>query len=1047
MLNTLISNIRATILFCALIVVAGLSALQVLPRTEDPEMAARFAEIITVFPGADAERVESLVSEPLERAVRTLAKVKELDSHSSSGISTIVIELEHWLDVDELEDAWSDIQEEVELVTASLPQGVQTPIIEKDRFPALTLVFGITLEGVERGVEEKNLALLSRYALDLESQLLKVSGTEYVDTYGDPGEEIQIVLDMARVISSGLTVAEISERIRLADTTVSAGSLSGSGLRMSIEIAGRFEDLERLRRIPLNASENGVLMLGDLADISRVPSTPPTSFALLDGMRGVAVGARMNPDKRSDLWRAETMRRVDSYVAKLPSNVRVDVIFDQDRYTSERLGSLVTNVLIGFSLIAAVLFFSLGWRSALIVGTSLPLTILFALAAMNILDRSIHQMSVTGLIIALGIMVDNAIVMADTVARFKASGFGRVDAQLKAVKKLWIPLMGSTLTTVFAFLPMVIQEGPTGEFVADIGYAVIFSLIGSFLISQIVVSSLAARFLTMRNNDSGGHWVDTGLRMEVMGDLLRRSILLALRKPLVATLLVVLLPISGYVAIGQVPGEFFPASDRDMINLEVYLPQSANAEATRALVNRVSDSLANDGEIESLHWFIGSSAPKVYYNLLVNADGAQNYAQAMIKMPHFKVANRKVSELQEKFDAEFPEAQFVVRRFQQGPPFAPVEVRLFGDNIEQLAVLGEEVKRHLLDLDSVTQAQTSISSGQPKALVAADEAVLQVIGLGLADAAIQTQSATDGLIQAELTEDTQSLPIRVRAGGYKVDDGRLLADFPLQGVHDQDANGLEAGLIGTPLSALAEVEFIPVRGSISRRNGERLNSVTAFLKDGELPSETLAEFKRSLAESGFEMPNGYRLEYGGESESSDDALGGLMRTLGLILVLMVISIMAAFNSFRLTTAIFFVAFLSAGMGLLALSLSGFPFGFTSILGVMAMIGLAINAAIVIIAECRSNAEAVTGSHEAVAQSVMHCSRHICSTTITTIMGFMPLLIAGGGFWPPFAIVVAGGTLLTTLLSLILVPVIFSWLATRSPFVVPQESDNQVAIPG
>ncbi len=1045
MFATLLANIRATVLFCALILVAGLSALQVLPRTEDPEMSARFAEIITFFPGADAERVESLVSEPLERAVRTLPYVKEIDSSSSSGISVVVIELEHWLGVDELDNAWSDVQEEVQLIAPTLPSGVLEPVLEKDRFPALTLVFGITLQGVKESEQEDNLALLSRYALDLESELLKVPGTEYVETYGDPGEEIQVVLDMPRVISSGLTVAEISERISAADTTLSAGSLSGSGLRMSIEISGRFEDLERLRRIPLRASDNGVLLLGDLASISRVPITPPTTFALINGARGVAVGARMNPDKRSDLWRKETIRRVEAYAKTLPSNVQIDLIFDQDRYTTQRLGNLLANVLIGFSLIAAVLFFSLGWRSALIVSASLPLTILFALAAMNMLDRSIHQMSVTGLIIALGIMVDNAIVMADTVARFKAAGLGRVDAQMRAVRKLWVPLMGSTLTTIFAFLPMIVQEGPTGEFVSDISYAVIFSLLGSFLISQIVVSSLAARFLSGAEQDRNAGWIEVGLKMRTMGSLLRKTILLALRRPLVALALVLVLPVSGFIAISNVPTEFFPASDRDMINLEVFLPQSANAQATRDLIERVSTALATDQEIESLHWFIGSNAPKVYYNLLMNADGAQNYAQAMIKMPHFRIANRKVAELQARFDAEFPEAQFVVRRFQQGPPFAPVEVRLFGNNVEQLAILGEEIKRHLLQLDSVSQAQTSVSSGQPKAYVAADEAVLQVIGLGLADAAIQTQSATDGLVQAELTEDTQTLPIRVRAGGYKVDDGLLLADFPLQGKRDNDA--LNSGLMGTPLSALADVEFVPVRGSISRRNGERLNSVTAFLKDGALPSETLAEFKQALEDSDFVLPDGYRLEFGGESESSDDAVGGLLRTLGLILTLMVISIMAAFNSFRLTATIFFVAFLSAGMGLLSLSLSGFPFGFTSILGVMAMIGLAINAAIVIIAECRSDAEAVNGSSEAIAQSVMHCSRHICSTTITTIMGFMPLLLAGGGFWPPFAIVVAGGTLLTTMLSLILVPVVFSWLTKRSPFPTPEHYNNQVAIPG
>ncbi len=1028
MVEKILGNARTILLFVALIVVAGLSAFSQLPRTEDPYFPARFAFVQTQFPGADAELIESLLTEPLERALRTKKVVKNIESNSSFGFSTIVIELEHYLHRDELDDAWSEILDEVDLFSVRLPEGASKPFLEKERFPGYTMVYGLTLENAGDSDIDNDVVLLSRIAQDVESELLSVPGTVYVDTVGDPGEEVLVELDMAKVITSGLSIAEISRRIAAADTKVSAGSITGGKHRFAIEVSGSFKDLERLRKIPLLTSSEGALLLGDVATVKRTPVSPAPVYALISGERGLAVGARMNADLRSDRWSKNVKDRMQEYQQSLPSNVSLQLIFNQDDYTSDRLLNLVINVLIGFSLIFLVLLCTLGWRSALIVAASLPLTILFALSAMNILGRSIDQMSVTGLIIALGIMVDNAIVMADTVARYRGLGLSRIEAQIKSVKRLWMPLLGSTLTTVFAFMPMAVQQGPTGEFISGLGVSVIFSLIGSFIVSQIFVAGMAARFLSAKKGKV--NWFASGVRLPFLGSFLRRAIDSAIRHPVIAVLLLITPSVAGIYGASTLPTEFFPPSDRDMINIEVYMPVSNNAASTKSLIEQVDSELAGDEEIESLHWFIGSNAPKVYYNLLYSADGAQHYAQAMVRMTDFKVANRKVSELQRLLDAKFPEAQFVIRRFQQGPPFAPIEVRVFGDDIDTLSMLGEKIKARLLSLPGVINGQTSISQGEPKALLAADEGILQSIGLTMSDTASQTLAATDGLVQAQLLEDTQSVPIKVRANYYKEDTGVLLTDIPLQGRLEGDD-----GLFSTPLSSLADVVYIPVRNTIARRNGKRMNNITAYLEDGVLPSEVLKVFRESLLSDPIEFPQGYEIGYGGEAEQSDEAIGGLFATFGLIAVLMVTSIVMAFNSFRLTALILFVGFLSAGLGMLSLWVSQFPFGFTTILGIMAMIGLAINAAIVILAECRSNAQACRGEREAIVHSVMHCSRHITSTTITTIMGFLPLLLAGGGFWPPFAIVVAGGTLLTTILSLLLVPVIFSQLARRRTFTV------------
>lgn len=1017
-----VENPRLVVMVIAVLIVGGLAAVNSLPLSEDPYITGRHATILTPFPGASAERVEVLVTEKIENKVRELAEIETVTSTSKAGLSVLMVELKGSIEPEQVAGLWSRTRALIDEVQSDLPQGVLPSRMLDNRTHAFTRIIALRWQGAT----EPDMAILGRYAQELESRLRSLPGSWRVERFGETREEIQVEVDNAVLSRLGLTPQSIGAAISRADSKVAAGELSGGNQAIAVEIRGAIDSVERVRRVPLHSPAQGSLLVGDIAKVYRGEQTPQDSLAMIHGERAVVVAVSMLADERIDRWSEKVDSRLSDFEAILPANVKLETLFDQRGYTEQRLSDLLGNVVLGFALIFMVLFCTLGWRSAIIVALSLPLTALFTLAVMKFYGLPIHQMSVTGLIVALGIMVDNAIVMVDSIARERQAGHGRTPAVLRSVRHLWLPLLGSTLTTILAFMPIVLMPGPAGEFVGGIALSVIFSLIGSWLISHTLIAGLAGRWLPQERGD--GHWLQRGFSSERLGLKAERLILSAMRRPLATVVAVASVPLLGFLAAGHLTEQFFPASDRDMFHIEVYLPEQATIGHSRALVADIHDYLAREApEIESAHWFVGSAAPAFYYNLMFGHDGSQNYAQAMVKTAHFSVANKLIPRLQAQLDQAFPQAQILVRKLEQGPPFeAPVELRLYGPSLDVLKAKGDEVRAAMVAVQSVTHTRASLAAGVPKLWLDVDEDAAKRAQFQLVDMSEQLRNSLDGVVRGSLIEGTTEIPVRVRIHEDSRRDMEGLQQFqfvtPVDGSHQ-----------GVPLSSIAKPSLQPTQGSIARRNGERVNTLQAFVRDGVLPAAVLSAVQEELAARDFQLPAGYRLELGGEGAERDEAVHDLMGSVGLIMTMLVLVVVLSFNSFRISLIIFAVAFQSVGLGLLCVYLFGYAFGFTVIIGLLGLMGLAINAAIVILAELKSDANAVRGDEVDIVAGVMRCGRHILSTTITTVGGFLPLILAGGGFWPPFAIAIAGGTVLTTLLSFLFVPAAFVLFTRKRHF--------------
>ncbi|OED84577.1 efflux RND transporter permease subunit [Vibrio crassostreae] len=1016
-----ISNTRLLILMTALLMVSGISAFMTLPRAEDPVIINRYANITTSFPGASAERVETLVTEVIENKLRELSEVKLVSSTSRPGVSIVTLELNDT--ITEPEPVWSQARDKLSDIESILPAGSHSPDLDSDHTYAFTTIASLTWSGAG----EPDRLTLGRYAKELAKRLRTLSGTEFVDEYGMPQEEIQISLRTADAAALGRSSANIAESLEGADAKNSAGELVSAYSRFGLEIKSELDSIERIKQVPIATDSKGhIIRMEDIASVKRGEKTPQDQIAIIDGEPGVIVAARMHPDLRVDNWTSRANALIGKFEQELPSNVKVTVLFNQQGYTETRLDDLGKSLMIGFGLILIVLFVTLGVRAAILVAISLPLTSLLTLSIMKMTGVPINQMSVTGLIVALGIMVDNAVVMVDTIQAYRLKGQQRAEATMNALKHLWVPLLGSTLTTVLAFAPIILMPGASGEFVGGIAITVSFSLIGSYIISHTLIAGLATKLMPKQLSDvdkkGQRHWYMTGLRIPALTRWFSSSVRFGVTHPIITIALVLLVPFTGYWSMSQLTEQFFPPSDRDMFEIQVYMPPQASIYATKNTSEKIDDIIHRYPEVERIDWLVGANFPSFYYNLQARQNNAPYFSQAMVKTENFDQANALIPQLQKVLDEEVPEAQILVRKLNQGPPFtAPVELRVYGENLDTLKAIGEDVRLILAGVPHVTHTRETLQPGTPKVWLMVDEDTAKLNGISLNQFAGMLQTTLTGRESGSVIEGSESVPIRVRVADEARENLAHLSNIRLPISSDVYSTGIN-------VSTLAELELTTSRGAITRRNGQRVNTIEGYIEAGVLPQTVLNEFQKRL--ENYQMPSGYTIGFGGESAERDNSVNSLISNVAVVVVLMVLVVVMSFNSFRMSSIIFMVAGLAGGLGLLSVWIFGYPFGFTVIIAMLGIAGLAINAAIVILTELKLDEQASSGNVDAVVEAVMSCTRHISSTTITTVGGFMPLIIAGGGFWPPFAVAIVGGTVLTTLISFYFVPVVYH-LMTRN----------------
>ncbi len=1019
MANLFYRNLRLLILTIILIFFLGLSSFQLLPRMEDPELISRVATITTFWPGSNAERVESLITEKLEDKLQEIEEIKILESVSQSGLSLITIELQD--EISEVEPIWSQIRDKVNDARVNLPLDATEPEFEEAKLKAYAMLIGVTWEQDN----DPNYAVLRRRAEMLEDELRSISGTEDVELHGEPDEEIVVEINPITLSSLGLTPQQVAQTIQQSDAKVSSGQLRNSDNDLLLEVNTELDSLERIKQIPLQSSlSSQITRVGDIALVSKGIQQPPSDIAIINGHPAIAIALSVRSNQRIDQWSQQVYQTLDQFRETLPRGLRVNIIFDQTPYVENRLTSLILNLLLGAGCVFGVTLFMMGWRSALIVGIALPLSGLMVFTGMQWLGIPLHQMSITGLIVALGLLIDNAIVVVDEVQNRLKQGLNPAKAIKQTVNYLSIPLLASTLTTVCAFLPIALLSGPTGEFVGSIGINVIIALIFSFLISLTILPAITAYFTPTNSRPSSFlplRWFNQGFSWRWLTRKYRWSLHQLFKYPILGILLASFLPLMGFIQAGTLQEQFFPPADRDQFNLELEFPASTPLSQTRRQVLQARQLILKHQGVENVHWFIGRSAPKFYYNLIENRKNESNYAQALVETKSPEFSKTLIPILQTELDQVYPNARVLVRSLEQGPPVdAPVEVRVYGSNLDILSDLGQKLRQELSQVSHITHTRDSLSENLAKLGLQIDEEKSRLTQLNNASIANQLNSTLEGITGGTILESSEELPVRVRVNSSQRGN--------LDNIRSLD---LTANNQSIPLTSVGNVTLLPEINQITRRNGKRVNTVQGFVETGVLPSQVLSEFQKRLEKSNFTLPSGYTLEIGGEAAERNNAVGGLLSLVGGLIIIMVATLVLSLGSFRLAGIIGVVGIFSIGLGLFALWLFGYPFGFMAIIGSIGLVGVAINDSIVVLTAIKEDPAAKLGDRRAIRDVVLHSTRHVLTTTLTTMIGFVPLLLGGGGFWPPLAVAIAGGIFGATLLALYFVPCSYLLLKKQS----------------
>ncbi len=1014
----LYKNPRILLLLMGVIAVAGLSSFVLMPRLEDPVLGRRVAVISTVFPGADAGRVESLVTIQLEQRLQGIAEIQQVRSNSRTGISNIIIKLRD--EVDEVDPVWTLVRNQLVDIESVLPDGCFRPKFEVFPLKAYAAIVAVKW----RDPADTDFTILRKLSSELKQQIGNLSGTEVVETFGDPGEHYLAELQPTVLAGLKLSTAAIAGQVAAINATHPAGYARGPDNHMLLDLQQNDSNLDRLQNAVIRYGPRGEsVKLSEIATLSKQPIAPLTDVALVDGERAIVLGAMFDDRMRVDRWSQRLRELVGAFQREYKSEIDVEIVFSQQRYIEERLDALLNNLLLGAAAVMLVVLVLMGWRSMIVVGVTLPLSSLLVLTGMHAMEIPMHQMSITGLIIALGLLIDNAIVIVEDVRARMFAGASTVEAINGGIRLLAMPLLGSTLTTALAFMPIATLPGPPGEFVGTIAISVILAIGSSLLLAMTVVPALLALLsvdVTRR----------TLLSYGISNALVRRiyagTLSVVFRLPIFGVLLGCVLPWLGFIVGQRLPEQFFPPSDRNQIQIEVELPAREPVTQTLATVRDLHSRVTANPQVTRAHWFVGRSAPTFYYNVVPSRRGTPFYAQAIVELSEDVSPAELVQSLQTQLSAEHAESRIIVRQLEQGPPLdAPIEVRIAGPDLAMIDQLGSALRLLLSQTPNVIHTRSDCEETIPKLVLDVNSEEASRAGHNAPDLARLLYTTFEGAPAGKVLDGEEELPVTVRMASSDGVQLNRLAALHLVSNRPRVPVGPPgtppSAIINPPLAAIADLQLGSDRAAIVRIDGERTNEIKAYLSAGVLPSKAMAEFERRLAESGFRLPPGYRLYFGGEGAERTSAVERLVANAALLFTLMILTLVVAFRSFRCALVIVAVGTLAIGLGPLSLWLFGYPLGFMAIVGTMGLVGLAINDSIVVLAAIRENAAARAGDVRQLTDVVVGCTRHIIATTVTTVVGFTPLILAGGGFWPPLAITIACGVAGATFLALYFVP--------------------------
>ena len=1012
---------KAVTYFAAfLIFVAGIASFFALGQLEDPDFTVKTAVVITTYAGASPEEVELEVTDRIELVVQEMKQIDYLKSFSRPGLSQIWINIEPSYQSDEIPQIWDELRRKIRDIESQLPPGAGRPVVSDD----FGDVFGHLLAIVGDGY---SYAEMEQYAKDLKKELSLVEGVASVDLWGVQDKAIYLNASQTQLTELGITQADIQATLQQQNLVVDGGSVDVQAKRFRIVTTGEFQSPEDIADLTIRASlldtlQNLVpgqerrsaelIRIRDIGTVTRGYLEPPRTLMRFNGQPAITMAiTNVKGVNIVDMGRAVDAR-LRELIPHLPVGIEVQRVHWQADVVAEAVNGFMINFVEALAIVLVVLTIGMGWRMSLIIGLALVATILGSFVLMALFKIDLQRMSLGALIIALGMMVDNAIVVADGFAVRLQRGMDRTKAAIEAASQPSWPLLGATVVAVMTFYPIVASDESAGEYCVTLFSVVAIALLVSWVVS-VTLTPLACLDLLPAPKDTGGDAYG-GAFFKRFKELLERAI----RMRFLTIGSMVALLVVAFLSFGNVKKLFFPDSSMTKFMIDYWTPEGTRIQNVSADLKIIEAKLANDERVEAVATFIGAGPPRFYLPVEPESPN-QAYGQLIVNVHDFKQINDIAAELGPWLEDTFPQALAPIRKFGVGPANTwKFEVRISGPaeaDPGTLRALADKATRILERAPLVGQFQTDWRQRVQKIVPEYNQERARWAAITRQDIANTTKRAFDGRIVGLYREQDNLIPIVLRhveeerknVGGLDV-----LQVQPLGSTH------------AVPLSQVTQgVDTQWEDPVIWRRDRRRTITVQA----NPIFGVTLPQLRASVVDEfeALELPTGYLMEWGGEYESSRDSQASLIPGVVPAMVIIAFIIVALFNAFRPPLVIVLtIPFAMIGMivGLLG---TGAAFGFVALLGAMSLAGMMIKNAIVLLDEVNLNLAEGKSPYDSIISAALSRLRPVVLAAATTVLGVIPLL--QDVFWVGLAVTIMAGLTFGTILTMILVPVLYATL--------------------
>ncbi|MEN8227774.1 MAG: efflux RND transporter permease subunit [Bacteroidota bacterium] len=1005
-----IENSSFTWMLMIFLTILGVRSLIMMPRTENPEVTVPGSSIYVLMPGSSSIDMEKMVVLPLEEALNELEDIDRIISNVRDGIAVVSVEFDFNTVADEKYD---EVVQQVNSIRNSLPDEIlQMEMMQWSLSDMAMMQLALISETA-------SFAELEELGDEFSRRMEKNRNVRRVSMYGLPGQEIHIRLDFEKMAMVNTSLDYVTRAIESNNINIPGGNIKLGPTSLNVKSSGFFQELDEIRNCVVNSYQGKLIYLRDVAEVE-FGYEEQTYLTRYGGSRAIFMGISQKEGLNVLQTSQELKPVIETFREELPEGIALEVIYDQPSKVRKRINGFLNNLLQGIVLVGLIIFLSLGFRSSIVVALAIPLSLTIGLGFVDMSGFGLQQISIGGLVVALGMLVDNSIVMVENINRYIQMGHPRKEASILAASEIGWPVIVATLTTVLAFVPIAAMPDETGQFIKSLPVTIMITLTISLFIAlsftPVITSRLFREPKLEREKLRGFRWLLNWIIEKPFRSSLRR----ALKRPLLTLILALVFLMGSLWMFRYVGISFFPKAEQPNLMIQATLPEGSNLDRTDQVARYMEGVLDTMPEVKSYATNVGHGNPRIYYNVIPRRFDLR-FAEIYVNLWNYTPESfeKVLVRLREKFDT-YPGVRIRVKEFEQGPPFAaPVQVYLNGDDLDVLREISSDVEGFIREQPGAINIENQFVKTNTELLFHISKEKANMFGVPVIEIDRTIRTAVTGIGISKFRDQSgeeYQIVLKMAHGG----------DFRLEELDKIYVSSLSGKQI--PLKQFVDVKLQQVPSSISRFDLERTAEILADVRSGYSLDEVIDPVIDKLEQ--YTMPAGYSYTLGGELQARTESFGGMTNAV-LIAVVSIFSVLVLqFRSFKQPLIVFLaIPFAMTGM-IWALWITGNTFSFTAFIGLTSLVGIVVNNSIILvdyINKLRERGEPLNRALQLAAETRL---TPIVLTALTTIGGLLPLTLRGGTLWAPLGWTIIGGLLVSTMMTLVLVPVFYKLLEKR-----------------